>query len=69
MLKEAAKSLKTQPAEVTEKITHMQAEIKVLHSENESLKSKLAQGSLGDVMDQVAEVKGREASGSQSGGR
>ena len=58
MLKEAAKALKTQPAEVTEKITHMQAEIKVLHSENESLKSKLAQGSLGDVMDQVAEVKG-----------
>ena len=43
---------------MTEKITHMQAEIKVLHSENESLKSKLAQGSLGDVMDQVAEVKG-----------
>ena len=36
----------------------MQAEVKVLHSENESLKSKLAQGSLGDVMDQVAEVKG-----------
>ena len=30
----------------------------MLHSENESLKSKLAQGSLGDVMDQVAEVKG-----------
>ena len=58
MLKEAAKALKTQPAEVTEKITHMQAEIKALHSENESLKSKLAQGSLGDVMDQVAEVKG-----------
>ena len=51
MLKEAAKALKTQPAEVTEKITHMQAEIKALHSENESLKSKLAQGSLGDVMD------------------
>ena len=58
MLKEAAKALKTQPAEVTEKISHMQAEIKALHSENESLKSKLAQGSLGDVMDQVAEVKG-----------
>ena len=33
MLKEAAKALKTQPAEVTEKITHMQAEIKALHSE------------------------------------
>ena len=36
----------------------MQAEIKALTSENESLKSKAAQEALGDVMDQVVEVKG-----------
>ena len=58
MLHEAAKALKAQPAEVAEKITHLQAEVKSLQSENESLKSKLAQGSLGDVMNQVVEVKG-----------
>ena len=58
MLREAAKALKTQPSEVAEKITHLQAEVKALHSENDSLKSKLAQGSLGDVMDQVVEVQG-----------
>ena len=32
--------------------------MKTLQSENESLKSKMAQESLGDVMDQVVEVKG-----------
>ena len=32
--------------------------MKALQSENESLKNKLAQGALGDVMDQVREVKG-----------
>ena len=58
MLKEAAKALKTQPSDVSEKIAHLQAEVKALHSENDSLKSKLAQGSLGDVMNQVKEVKG-----------
>ena len=46
MLQEVAKALKAQPAEITEKITHLQAEVKSLQSENESLKSKLAQGSL-----------------------
>ena len=34
------------------------AEIKALKSENESLKSKAAKDALGDVMDQVVEVKG-----------
>ncbi len=58
MLHEAAKALKAQPAEVAEKISHLQAEVKSLQSENESLKSKLAQGSLGDVMNQVVEIKG-----------
>ena len=36
----------------------MQAEMKALLSENEKLKSKLAQDALGDVMNQVVEVKG-----------
>ena len=58
MLQEVAKVLKAQPAEITEKITHLQAEVKSLQSENESLKSKLAQGSLGDVMNQIVDVKG-----------
>ena len=58
MLQEVAKALKAQPAEITEKITHLQAEVKSLQSENESLKSKLAQGSLGDVMNQIVDVKG-----------
>ena len=53
-----AKTLKTSPAEITEKITHLQKEVKELQSENESLKSKMAQDSLGNVMDQVVEVKG-----------
>ena len=33
-------------------------EIKALHSENEKLKSKLAKEAMGDVMDQVQDVKG-----------
>lgn len=53
-----AKTLKTSPAEIAEKITHLQKEVKELQSENESLKSKMAQDSLGNVMDQVVEVKG-----------
>ena len=53
-----AKTLKTSPAEITEKITHLQKEVKELQSENESLKSKMAQDYLGNVMDQVVEVKG-----------
>ena len=57
-LQEIAALLKTNAAGIREKITHLQAEVKALHSENESLKSKMAQESLGDVMDQVTEVKG-----------
>ena len=55
---QAAALLKTAPAELSDKITHLQAELKAAHSENESLKSRLAQNSLGDVMDQVVEVTG-----------
>lgn len=57
-LARAAALLKTSPNELADKIAHLQAEVKALHSENESLKSKLASDALGDVMDQVQEVKG-----------
>ena len=57
-LLEAAKAAKATPATLSEKIEHMQAEIKALTSENESLKSKAAKEALGDVMDQIVEVKG-----------
>ncbi len=57
-LKNAAALLKTTPDNLADKIDHMIAENKSLHSEVESLKSKMAQEAAGDVMDQVKEVKG-----------
>ena len=54
----AAATAKATPAALTEKIQHMQAELKALNAENESLKAKMAQSALGDVLDQVVEVKG-----------
>ena len=53
-LRDAAKLLKTTPD--TEKIAHLQAENKTLHSELESLKSKMAQDAAGDIMNQVKEI-------------
>lgn len=55
---EVAHSIKTTPAELKAKVETMAAELKVLQSENEKLKSKLANQSLGDVMDQVKDVSG-----------
>ena len=57
-LHEAVKAAKTTPAELKNKIDSMLEEIRSLHSENEKLKSKLANNSMGDVMNQVVEVKG-----------
>ncbi|MCC8141722.1 MAG: alanine--tRNA ligase [Lachnospiraceae bacterium] len=57
-LNEAAQAAKAAPAELADKITRMQAEIKSLQSENESLKSRIAQSSMGDVMDEVIDVDG-----------
>ena len=57
-LKNAAHLLKATPETLADKITHMIAENKSLHSEVESLKNKMAQEAAGDVMDQVREVKG-----------
>ena len=54
----AAKTVKTNPAGLVEKLEHLMAELKALQGENESLKSKAAQDALGDVMNQVTEVKG-----------
>ena len=58
LLQEASKALKVNSGEILEKIAHLQEEVKTLQSENESLKSKMAQGSLGNVMDKVVEVDG-----------
>ena len=57
-LAEIAALLKTTPAGITEKIEHLQKQVKELQGENESLKSKAAKEALGDVMDQVKEVSG-----------
>lgn len=57
-LLEAAKLLKATPAAVCEKIGHLLSELKALQSENDALKSKAAKDALGDVMNQVQEIKG-----------
>ena len=57
-LKNAAHLLKATPDNLADKITHLITENKALHSEVESLKSRMAQDAVGDVMDQVKEVKG-----------
>lgn len=57
-LHEALAAAKAAPGTLTAKIGSMMEEIKALHSENEKLKSKLAKEAMGDVLDQVKEVKG-----------
>ena len=57
-LMEAAKLLKTTPDKLADKLGGLLAEQKALKSELESTKSKMAQNAVGDVMDQVTEVKG-----------
>ena len=57
-LQEAARVLKTSSSSLVERCEHLMAEMKALQSENESLKSKAAKDALGDVMDQVQEIKG-----------
>ena len=57
-LHRAAKLLKASPDKLEEKITHVLAENKELRAEVESLKSKLAKDAMGDVTDQITEVKG-----------
>lgn len=57
-VQETARVLKASPANLVEKAEHLIAENKALHSQLESMKSKAAKDALGDVMDQVTEVKG-----------
>ena len=55
-LQEAATLAKCTPAGLTEKISHMLAEIRSLHAENESLKSKAAKDAMGDITDRMQQV-------------
>ena len=55
---EAAKAAKSTTANLTDKIVHMNAEIKALNSELESIKAKAAKDSVGDVLSQVKDVNG-----------
>ena len=57
-LNEAAKAAKAEPSMIVKRIEAMHDEIKALQAENEKLKNKLAKDALGDVMNQVVEVKG-----------
>ena len=57
-LNEIAKVAKADVNQLIRKIEAMQEEIKALHSENDKLKSKIANDSLGNVMDQVVEIEG-----------
>ena len=57
-LNAACAAVKAQPADLSSKLEHMNAEIKAMHSEIESLKSKAAKEAVGDVMNSVKEVKG-----------
>ena len=57
-LVEAAKLLKTTPDKLADKLNSLLAEHKSLKSELESTKSKMAQSAVGDVLNQVVEVKG-----------
>lgn len=67
-LNAVARVLKTSPATLLDRAEHLMAEMKVLQSENESLKSKAAKDALGDVMNQVKEVKGVKLLAASVGG-
>ncbi len=55
-LENAAKAAKCEPKALAEKIASLMDEIKKLNSENEKLKSKLANDSLGDVSNAAVEI-------------
>ena len=57
-LTEAAHLLKAGPDQLLDKLSHTLAQLKELSSENESLRAKLANESLGDVTSDMAEVNG-----------
>lgn len=51
----AARAAKTEPASLTKKIEALQEELRAAHSENEKLKAKLANNSIGDILSKVKE--------------
>ena len=55
-LHEAAKVAKTEPNNLVKRIETLNEEIKALSSENEKLKAKMANASVGDVMSQVVKL-------------
>lgn len=57
-LESIAAILKAQPTMVVDRIEKLLAEMKEVKSENESLKNKLASSSLGNIKDQIKNVKG-----------
>ena len=57
-LHEASKAAKTEPIQLTKKITSMYEEIKSLQIENEKLKNKIVKESMGDVLADVQEING-----------
>ena len=57
-IEKAARTVKANPSNLVEKLEHLMAELKTLQSENDSLKSKAAKDALGDVMDQIQEIRG-----------
>ncbi len=57
-IEKSAKIVKTTPANLTDKLEHLMSEMKSLQGEIDSLKSKAAKDALGDVMNQVTEIKG-----------
>lgn len=57
-LENTARAVKATPATLVEKCTHLMADLKSLQSENESLKAKAAKEALGDVMNQIKEIRG-----------
>ncbi|MBQ9437108.1 MAG: alanine--tRNA ligase, partial [Lachnospiraceae bacterium] len=57
-LGEASLLLKTSPEQLSDRIKGLLAELKQLHSENESLKSKAAKESLGNAEENAIEING-----------
>lgn len=58
LVKEASEAAKTESVQLVRRIHTMNDEIKALSSENEKLKAELASNALGDVSDNVVEIKG-----------
>jgi len=57
-LNEVAEALKTSPSEALERVKHLNTEVRELNSQLESMKTKMAQESLGDVSSDILEKDG-----------